>query len=248
MSYITFMNGVHLGAIDLNLLVALDALLAERSVTRAAFRIGITQSAASHALARLRKLTGDELLVRGRGGMVPTVRAEAMGAPLRRALEDIKGTLSSPGAFDPKTARLRVFISTSDYAEVVLLPGIIARLMRDAPGVQLRVLTPKEGLASDLASGKLDIALMPLLPSEEGPGIRTRRILEERFVCIARRGHPLAKKRALTLSRFAGASHVLISPWGIEGGFVDDALARLGLRRNVALGGPHPMAGPHAVP
>src|ERR1700734_3123172 len=156
MSYIHVMNGVHLGAIDLNLLVALDALLAERSVTRAAGRIGITQSAASHALARLRKLTGDELLVRGRGGMVPTVRAEAMGAPLRRALEEIEGTLSSPGAFNPQTARLRVFIGTSDYAELVLLPGIMARLVREAPGVELRVLTPGQDPASELAAGKLD--------------------------------------------------------------------------------------------
>jgi DNA-binding transcriptional LysR family regulator len=247
MSYIHVMNGVHLGAIDLNLLVALDALLAERHVTRAAFRIGITQSAASHALARLRKLTGDALLVRGRGGMVPTVRAEAMGAPLRRALEDLEGTLSSPGAFNPKTARLRVFIGTSDYAELVLLPGIMARLVREAPGVQLRVLTLKEGSPSDLASGKLDVALMPPLPSEDGPGIRSRRILEERFVCLARRAHPLAKRRALTLSRFAGASHVLVSPWGMEGGFVDDALARRGLRRNVAVAVPHAMVAPHVV-
>src|SRR5260370_28244422 len=105
--------------------MARNTQLGERSVTRAAFRIGITQSAASHALARLRKLTGDELLVRGRGGMVPTVRAEAMGAPLRRALEDIEGALSAPRAFDPKTARLRLFIGTSDYAELVLLPGIM---------------------------------------------------------------------------------------------------------------------------
>src|SRR5580698_7136236 len=98
MLYIPAMHPVHLDAFDLNLLVALDALLAERSVTLAASRIGITQSAARHALARLRKLTGDELLVRGRGGMVPTVRAEAMGGPLRRALEEIEGTLASPGA------------------------------------------------------------------------------------------------------------------------------------------------------
>jgi DNA-binding transcriptional LysR family regulator len=141
MSYILRMNGVHLGAFDLNLLVALDALLAERSVTRAAARLGLTQSAASHALARLRRLTGDELLGRGRDGMVPTLRAEAMRVPLRRALEEIVGTLSSPGAFDPKTARVRVFIGTSDYAELVLLPGVVARLAREAPGVELRVLT-----------------------------------------------------------------------------------------------------------
>src|ERR1700690_1519919 len=107
MSYIDPMNEVHLCAFDLNLLVALDALLAERSVTRAAARIGITQSAASHALRRLRTLIGDELLVRGRDGMVPTTRAEAMRAPLRRALEDLTGTLASPRAFDPSTAHLR---------------------------------------------------------------------------------------------------------------------------------------------
>src|SRR5580692_6648214 len=141
MRYITSMNAVHLGAFDLNLLVALDALLVEGSVTRAAARIGITQSAASHALSRLRRLTGDELLVRGRDGMVPTLRAEAMRAPLRRALEEIVGTLSAPRAFDPKTARVRVLIGTSDYGELVLLPGIMARLEREAPGVELRVLT-----------------------------------------------------------------------------------------------------------
>src|SRR5580658_9972979 len=247
MSYIHFMNSVHLGAIDLNLLVALDALLAERSVTRAAFRIGITQSAASHALARLRKLTGDELLVRGRSGMVPTVRAEAMGAPLRRALEDITGTLSSPLTFDPKTARLRVFIGTSDYSELVLLPGIMARLAREAPGVELRVLTLGDDPASELSSGKLDIVLMPPPLGEGAPGIRGQRILRDRFVCVARNGHPLAKRKALTVSRFAGAIHALISPWGMEGGFVDDALARLGLKRRVAVAVPHFLAAPHII-
>lgn len=135
------MNGVHLGSFDLNLLVALDALLTERSVTRASARIGITQSAASHALARLRKLTGDELLVRVGDGMVLTVRAEAMCTPLRRALEDIREHFPLR---PPSTRRLRVFIGTSDYAEFVLLPGIMARLGREAPGVEVRV-TGREG-------------------------------------------------------------------------------------------------------
>jgi len=247
MLYIVTMNDVHLGTFDLNLLVALDALLAERSVTRAAARIGITQSAASHALARLRTLTGDSLLVRGRDGMVPTVRAEAIGAPLRRALEDITGTLSSPLAFDPKTARLRVFIGTSDYSELVLLPGIMARLAREAPGVELRVLTLGDDPASELSSGRLDIVLMPPPLGEGAPGIRGQRILRDRFVCVARSGHPLAKRKALTVSRFAGAMHALISPWGMEGGFVDDALARLGLKRRVAVAVPHFLAAPHIV-
>jgi DNA-binding transcriptional LysR family regulator len=247
MWYMMPMNDVHLGTFDLNLLLALDALLTERSVTRASARIGITQSAASHALARLRKLTGDELLVRGRDGMVPTLRAEAMGDPLRRALEDIRGTLSPPPAFDPKTARLRVFIGTSDYAELVLLPGVMARLGREAPGVELRVVVPGDEFGSDLASGKLDIVLMPPVPGDEGLSIRRQQLLEERFVCVVRRGHPLAKKKALTLSRFASASHALISPWGKEGGFVDDALARLGLKRRVTLALPHAMVAPHIV-
>jgi DNA-binding transcriptional LysR family regulator len=241
------MNEVHLGAFDLNLLFALDALLAERSVTRAAARIGITQSAASHALARLRTLTGDKLLVRGRDGMIPTVRAEAMGAPLRQALENIKGTLSPPQAFEPKTARMRIFIGTSDYAELVLLPGIMARLGREAPGVELRVVALRADLESDLASGKLDVVLMPPVPSEEGPSINYLQVLSERFVCVARRDHPLAKKKALTLSRFAAASHALISPWGMEGGLVDDALARLGLQRRVTVALPHAMVAPHVV-
>jgi DNA-binding transcriptional LysR family regulator len=247
MWYMAPMNEVHLGTFDLNLLLALDALLTERSVTRASARIGITQSAASHALSRLRRLTGDELLVRGRDGMVPTVRAEAMGPPLRRALEDIRATLSPPRAFEPKTARVRVFVGTSDYAELVLLPGIMARLGREAPGVELRVVALKDDPGSELSSGKLDVVLMPPLPSGEGPSIHYRQVLSERFVCVARRHHPLAKKKALTLSRFAAASHALIAPWGMEGGLVDDALARLGLERRVTVALPHAMVAPHVV-
>jgi DNA-binding transcriptional LysR family regulator len=247
MSYILPMNEVHLGAFDLNLLVALDALLTEGSVTRAAVRIGITQSAASHALSRLRRLTGDELLVRGRDGMVPTIRAEAMRAPLRRALDDITGTLSSARAFDPKTARLRAFIGASDYAELVLLPGIMARLVSEAPGVEVRVLMPGQDPASELAAGKLDFVIMPSPPVYAGQGIRGRQLLSDRFVCIARRGHPLAKTKTLTLSSFAGAAHALISPWGMEGGYVDDALARLGLQRKVAVAVPHFLVAPHIV-
>lgn len=242
-----FMNVVHLASFDLNLLFALDALLTERSVTRAAASIGITQSAASHALARLRALTGDQLLVRGRSGMVPTVRAEAMAAPLRRALESIKGTLSPPHTFEPKSARVRIFIGTSDYAELVLLPGIMARLGREAPGVELRVVALRDDPGADLASGKLDVVLMPPDVGELSPSVHARPILSERFVCVARRDHPLAKRRALTLTRFAAASHALISPWGMEGGLVDAALARLGLQRRVTVALPHAMVAPHVV-
>src|SRR6185295_5548869 len=156
--------------------------------------------------------------VRGRDGMVPTIRAEAIRGQLRRALDELTGTLSSPRAFDPKTARVRVFIGTSDYAELVLLPGIMARLAREAPGVELRVLTLGQDPASELAAGKLDFVIMPAQPGDDGQGVRCRQIFRDRFVCVARRDHPLAKKKTLSLPAFAEAAHALISPWGTEGG------------------------------
>jgi DNA-binding transcriptional LysR family regulator len=246
MSYILHMHELHLGSFDMNLLVALDALLAERSVTRAAARIGISQSAGSHALARLRALTGDEILVRGRDGMVPTLRAETIAVPLRRALAEIASALSPPQAFDPKTARVRVLLGTSDYAGLVLLPRVIARLAREAPGVELRVVPIGAEPASALASGAIDMAIAPFGPSDDRPGIRARRLLRDRFVCVVRSGHALAKRR-LTLARFVAASHALISPRGEEGGYVDDALARLGMRRRVAVAVPHFLVAPYIV-
>src|ERR1700722_11361881 len=110
MTYIPTMHDLHLGSVDLNLLVVLDALLAERNVTRAASRVGISQSAASHALARLRALTGDELLVRGRDGMVPPLRAEELALPLREALAAISRALAPPRPFDPGTASGKIII------------------------------------------------------------------------------------------------------------------------------------------
>jgi DNA-binding transcriptional LysR family regulator len=170
-----------------------------------------------------------------------------MRAPLRRALEDLTGTLSSPCVFDPKTARLRAFVGASDYTELVLLPGMMARLAREAPGVELRVLMPGQDPPSELASGKLDFVIMPSTPGDEAQGIRGRELLRDRFVCVARRAHPLAKTKTLSMSSFAGAAHALISPWGLEGGYVDDALARLGLQRKVAIAVPHFLAAPHII-
>jgi DNA-binding transcriptional LysR family regulator len=246
MSYIPLMNGVHLGSVDLNLLVALDALLAERNVTRAAARVGITQSAMSHTLARLRALFDDEILVRGAGGMVATTRAAALGEVVGRALADIAGALAPPRPFDPRTAEGRVTIGTSDYCELVLLPKLFRRLADEAPGLDLRVIAVDGGFAAPLASGRLDLVIAPLRAEEEAPGIRARRLFDERFVCVVRRDHPLAHRR-LTLARFAAASHAMIAPRGTEGGPVDDALAKLGYERRVAVAVPHFLVAPYLV-
>jgi DNA-binding transcriptional LysR family regulator len=244
--YIVGMHPVHLGSVDLNLLVALDALLVDRNVTRAAERVGITQSAMSHALARLRLLTGDELLVRGAAGMTATVRAEALALPIRRALDEVARALAPPQAFDPAIAERRMVVGTSDYGELVLLPRIVARLGREAPGIDLRVVALQDELTSPLATGKVDLAIALLRGHDERPGIYGKRLFDEGFVCVVRKRHPLATRK-LTLARFAGASHALIAPGGTEGGFVDDALARLGLRRRVAVAVPHFLIAPHVA-
>jgi DNA-binding transcriptional LysR family regulator len=249
MPYIVFMHDVHLASVDLNLLVALDALLETRSVTKAAAKVGITQSAMSHALARVRELVGDELLVRGSGkdGMVATSRADELAGPLRRVMEDIARTLSPPRPFDPGTAKLRVTIGTSDYGELVLLPRLVARLAREAPGVELRSLTAGDDPAGPLASREMDLVIAPVRSLvDDRPGLVARRLFDERFVCVMRKAHPLADK-PLTLRRFAAARHALISPRGREGGFVDDALARAGLARRVVVAVPHFLIAPHLV-
>jgi DNA-binding transcriptional LysR family regulator len=240
------MHDMHLPSFDLNLIVALDALLRERSVTRAAGRVGISQSAMSHALSRLRVVTGDALLVRARSGMVPTIRAEALGPPIRRALADVAGALAKVPPFDPRTAQGKITIGTSDYGELVLLPKLMARLAREAPGLDLRIRAHGEDVTGQLASGALDLVIAPLRPSEDAPAIFGRRLFDERFVCVVRKGHPLAGKK-LTLARYVGFSHALIAPRETEGGYVDDALGRLGLKRRVAIMVPHFLIAPHVV-
>jgi DNA-binding transcriptional LysR family regulator len=142
---------------------------------------------------------------------------------------------------------VRVFIGASDYSELVLLPGVMARLVREAPGIELRVLPVGDDPASELANGKVDFIAMPVQSGDGSQGVRGRQIFRDRFVCIARRDHPLARKKALSLSAFAKAAHALVSPWGTEGGYVDDALARLGLQRKVAIAVPHFLVAPHII-
>lgn len=242
------MHGVHdaLATMDLNLVVALDVLLAERHVTRAARRLGITQSAASHALARLRDLLGDPLLVRGPGGtMVPTPLALRLAPQLRKVLEDLAGVLRGE-SFDPTTARRTFRLGASDYIELVLLPRLSARLARLAPGVDLWVHTFDDWGDAELATGKLDCVLAPPRRSARPGGMFEKILLHESFTCVMRAGHPLAGSR-LTLARYCEVPHLMVAPRGTPGSFVDDALATVGRRRRVALAVPHFLVVPYVV-
>src|SRR3954462_10276508 len=145
-----------LAGVDLNLVVALDALLTERHVTRAAERLGLTQSAASHALGRLRELLGDPLLVRGPGGaMLPTAFATRLAPQLRKVLDDLTGVLRGE-VFDPATARRAFHLGTSDYTELAILPRLAARLAELAPGIDVWTHTIDGTGDAELVSGKLD--------------------------------------------------------------------------------------------
>ncbi len=242
----TIMHGMHLAGVDLNLAVVLHALLAERSVSRAAKRLGLSQSATSHALARLRVLLGDPVFVRTKDGIAPTPRADALADKLAASLSALENALLAAPAFDPKTAKRRFYVSASDYAEFVLLPPLLARIAVEAPGVDLWVRPYDEGLAEHLRRGDVDVVLGVPASIEDADGIRAAELFDERFVCLARKGHPLTRGK-LTPARFAAARHAFIAPRGRPGGVVDVALAELGLVRRVAFAVPHFLIAPHVV-
>jgi len=236
-----------LAGLDLNLLRALDALLGERHVTRAATRLGMTQSAASHALARLRAALGDPLLVRGgRGAMVPTPRAEALAGPLREALAALAAAVRGAPGFDPATARRTFHLATGDYAELVLLPRLAARIAAAAPGIDLWVHAVPDDPGPPLATGAIDGVLAPLRGSGWPAGCYEKRLFAESFTCVVRDRHPAAAQR-LTLARYCALPHILVAPRGTPGSFVDNALAAVGRTRRVAVAVPHFLVVPHVV-
>jgi DNA-binding transcriptional LysR family regulator len=240
------MHGMHLAGIDLNLAVVLHALLTERSVSRAAKRLGLSQSATSHALGRLRDLLGDPVVVRTRDGVAPTPRADALAEELSAALGALENALLGAPAFDPKTAERRFYVSASDYAEFVLLPPLLARISDDAPGVDVWVRPYDEGLADHLRRGDVDVVLGVPASIEDADGIESAELLDEGFMCVVRKGHPLLRGK-VTPERFAAARHAFIAPRGRPGGAVDVALAALGLERRVVFAVPHFLIAPHVV-
>ncbi len=154
--------------IDLNLLVILDALLSEQHVTRAAERVHLSQPAVSHALARLRDVLGDPLLVRQGGTLVPTARALELAAPLAEALAQVQALLA-PNRFDPASAKRRFRVAMSDYSAAIFLPRLVRVLRREAPGIDLQIIqTSREGMVEGVLNGDLDLAagVFPDMPAE----------------------------------------------------------------------------------
>ncbi|MGF1510317.1 MAG: LysR family transcriptional regulator [Myxococcota bacterium] len=241
------MNDVHglverLRQVDLNLLVSLQALLEERSVTRAGARLGITQSATSHALKRLREVFEDPLLVRGRGELLLTPRAEVLAGTLRSVLRSVERTLNEPGGFDPSNSRRSFRLAAPDLFDTLVLPDLLARIAGPAPFVSLDITPFDRSLSTRLERAELDLAVQTtLLGDEESalgprmePDLIQRRLFVDRFSCFVRPRHPILRRRApLTVEAFAKLDHVLVSPTGRGPGVVDDVLEQRGLRRRV---------------
>jgi DNA-binding transcriptional LysR family regulator len=230
---ISIIHDVNLAAFDLNLLVALDALLAERNVTRAARRVGITQPAMSNALARLRTALGDPLLVRGTGAMVPTPVALEVGRAAAAALREVERAVEGRRTFDAATSRRVFTVAASDYVAFVLLAPLAQHIAAVAPGVSLKIVPlGQDPGALALESGALDLTIgfFRKVP----PGLVRARLFTDRLVAVVRRRHPVLRTRR-TLADLARIRYVRVAPHGERRGLLDKQLAARGLTRVTAL-------------
>lgn len=232
----------NLRSLDLNLLVALDALLAERHVTRAAIRIGLSQPAMSNALARLREIFDDDLLVRTPRGMEPTHRALDLGEKTRQALRLIGHVFEEEAGFDPARTSRRFRLRVSDLLEALAVARLISNMTASAPKAVLDTvhLSPEatiEALELDTVDAAVSTGLALPGAIEEQP------LLEDRLVCVMSASHPAAKKR-LTLETFLSLRQVRVSISPTDYRFVDHVLAKMGRQRDIALNTPHWMVVP----
>ena len=239
-----FMNSLNFRTIDLNLLRVFDEVMAERSLTRAARNLSLTQPAVSNALRRLRETLGDELVQRSGQGMAPTPRALTIWPAVREALQQLQESLV-PNVFVPGEAASTFVLAMADATAAEIIPGLTDTLENEAPGVSLRVVPlttrdPRKLLdeeSCDLAVGYFPLVLADLTAraqSGEPTQFLHERLYDGEYVCVMRKDHPLASG-PFTLNRFCAARHMLVSFSGRPYGFIDEALASLGRKRHVVL-------------
>jgi len=237
-------HSFNLRTFDLNLLKVFDEVMSERSLTKAANRLALTQPAVSNALRRLRETIGDDLLVRKGRGLEPTARALALWPSVRAALQGLQASLA-PSTFDPASADNTFVLTMADATAAELMPDLIRQISAEAPAVTLRVVPlttrdPRRLLddgEADLAIGHFPAALADLTAkAQTGDNIafHHHRLFAGDYVCVMRKGHPLASG-PLTLNKYCAARHMLVSFSGRAFGFVDEALALHNRTRFVAL-------------
>ena len=230
--------------LDLNLLRVFDEVMTERSLTRAAHKLSLTQPAVSNALQRLREALGDDLMKRSGQEMSPTPRALALWPAVREALGQLEGALV-PGQFVPAQASNTFILAMADATAAKLMPGLLAAMDQTAPGVSIRVvpLTTRdprrllEDETLDLAIGYFPATMADLtarIQSGAAVAFSHERLYSGEYVCVMRSDHPLATE-SLTLANYCAARHLLVSFSGRPFGFVDEALAAIGQKRRIVL-------------
>lgn len=218
---------------DLNLLVTLDVLLTEGHVARAAERLHLSPSAMSRALARLRETTRDPLLVRAGRGLVPTPRALELRDRVSQLVQDAEAVLRPANATDLTQLTRTFTLRCSDGFVENFGPALIARVAQAAPGVRLRFVPKTDKHSAPLRDASVDLET-GVVGSDTGPEIRAQALFRDRFVGVVRSGHALAGGAQITPARYAAGRHVLVSRRGRDQGVVDEALAPLGLAREIA--------------
>ncbi|MGE0799014.1 MAG: LysR family transcriptional regulator [Lautropia sp.] len=231
--------------LDINLLLVFDAVYETRSVTAAAARLRLSQSATSHALGRLRERLGDPLFVRIKDGMQPTPYAEHLALPVSEALNTLRASLRSPGRFDARASRRRFHLFLSDVGQMVLLPRLLAYLKEHAPHVTLQVSqVPMADPGVALERGEVDMAVGHFVTLVNG--FRQRTLFQERYLCAVRKGHP-AFRSGMTLRAFEKANHAIADASGMADQLMEHCLASQGVRRTIRLTVPQFMALPIIV-
>jgi DNA-binding transcriptional LysR family regulator len=238
------MTPLNFRTLDLNLLRVFNEVMTERSLTRAASKLSLTQPAVSNALRRLREVLGDDLLRRSGQGMEPTPRALALWPTVQDSLRQLQASLS-PDQFVPSRANTTFVLAMADATAAELIPGLVEVIDRDAPGVTIRVVPlttrdPRRLLieeSADLAIGYFPAVLASLTAQAQAGELapfQHQRLYYSNYVCVMRRDHPLASE-PLTLDHFCAARHMLVSFSGRPYGFIDQALASLGRQRHIVL-------------
>lgn len=235
-------NGVsaepRLEQMNLNLLLALHWLLVERSVTRAAVRLGVTQSAMSRSLGQLREWFDDPLLVPAARKMLLTTRAAGLREPLSASLDGLRGLLRPLHAFDPATASGTVRMAATEHALGAIVHELVAQVTRRAPRLELQIEPAGRDVFSQLAAGRLELLVVPKIGGL-AKELRAVDLLHERFRSVVRRGHSAARRK-LTLRRFCALQHVVVYPLGGEAdSLVSRMLTQRGLERHVAVRVPY---------
>lgn len=239
------MREVNLAGLDLNLLPALEALLRRRNVSHAAADVGLSQPAMSRALARLREVLGDTLLVRvPGGGYALTPRANELSGRLAFTLDHVKAVFQ-PTTFDPAKVERTIRIAGADTHAILLAPALMARLAREAPGISIRIEPYTPDLIKRMETGALDLAFA-VSSTPLPPGARSEMYATDRLALVLRRGHRLARRK-WSIADYARVSHVGISIMGDSQSDLDAQLAAAGVHRRIALTTPHFIAALAAV-